>query len=368
MVHVWQYGSAGSTPTDLGSLNRYMPQLAAGVLLFFTLSGFLLYRPYAAAIVRKDAAVARRYARNRALRILPTYWVVLLAVEFVFHASIVRTETGALDIGRLTDEPVCSAANLTLVQGYHPNTLVTGIGPAWSLVIEVAFYAALPLLGWIGLIVARGRAGPAGLVLHSCRRCSCSRSASPPRWPSRQAAGRRVDASWTSVAARSFVANADLFAFGMMLTIVRLQDENGHWRIPTRWRTSLARRSVSPGLYAVFVIDGELGEARYDTVFTLAMALVLLPLLGTAQQSPRARQGSAPWTLARSSPSGSRRTACSSGTSRCCAGSATAAGRGVVVAPAFFDLSLVAVVAGLLAAITYRLVERPALRRKRSHP
>ena len=51
---------------------------ALGPIVFFAISGFLLYRPWVAA--RAAGAVppaALRYARRRALRILPAYWVAL---------------------------------------------------------------------------------------------------------------------------------------------------------------------------------------------------------------------------------------------------------------------------------------------------
>jgi peptidoglycan/LPS O-acetylase OafA/YrhL len=49
-----------------------MQDLAYGVILFFTLSAFRLYRPFAAAILRADPLPSvRRYLRNRALRIHP---------------------------------------------------------------------------------------------------------------------------------------------------------------------------------------------------------------------------------------------------------------------------------------------------------
>jgi peptidoglycan/LPS O-acetylase OafA/YrhL len=40
---------------NLGSIGRWaVPNLASGLTLFFTLSGFLLYRPFAAAVMRNE--------------------------------------------------------------------------------------------------------------------------------------------------------------------------------------------------------------------------------------------------------------------------------------------------------------------------
>jgi len=57
---------------------RLLADLNVGVTIFFLISGFLLYRPYVAA--RHGGSPAPRladYARRRALRILPAYWLAL---------------------------------------------------------------------------------------------------------------------------------------------------------------------------------------------------------------------------------------------------------------------------------------------------
>jgi peptidoglycan/LPS O-acetylase OafA/YrhL len=109
-----------------------------GVAIFFVLSGFLLTRPWAAAA---DAAPSvRRYAVHRVARILPAYWVALLAVALT-------TARGA-GAGPLV-------SNALLLQTYT-DSLLPGFTQTWSLVAEVAFYAVLPFLApWVR---ARGRA------------------------------------------------------------------------------------------------------------------------------------------------------------------------------------------------------------------
>src|SRR5437870_2898774 len=53
VFHCWTYGEPGGGTAPLGPLSTYvMPHLALGVTLFFSLSGFLLYRPFAAALLR----------------------------------------------------------------------------------------------------------------------------------------------------------------------------------------------------------------------------------------------------------------------------------------------------------------------------
>jgi peptidoglycan/LPS O-acetylase OafA/YrhL len=64
-----------SHASDYSPVGPWLWQLNVGVTVFFVISGFLLYRPFAAA--RRGAGPRRMgdYARNRALRILPAYWV-----------------------------------------------------------------------------------------------------------------------------------------------------------------------------------------------------------------------------------------------------------------------------------------------------
>ncbi|MCP2194075.1 Peptidoglycan/LPS O-acetylase OafA/YrhL, contains acyltransferase and SGNH-hydrolase domains [Williamsia deligens] len=111
-------------------------RLDLAVALFFSLSGFLLWRPHAAAARGgPPAPPVGRYLRHRAVRILPAYLVVVLVV-----LSVVPAARGA--------GPVTWLANLSLLQVYVPYSLVSGLTQMWSLAVEVSFYAVLPLLAW----------------------------------------------------------------------------------------------------------------------------------------------------------------------------------------------------------------------------
>jgi peptidoglycan/LPS O-acetylase OafA/YrhL len=102
-----------------------------GVVLFFVLSGFLLYRPSVAARAGLSRPVpARTFYAKRALRILPAYYVALLVLAI----------WPGLD---RFDEFWWRA--FTFTQNYWDSSIFTGIHPAWSLSIEVTFYALLPL-------------------------------------------------------------------------------------------------------------------------------------------------------------------------------------------------------------------------------
>jgi peptidoglycan/LPS O-acetylase OafA/YrhL len=127
-----------------------------GVILFFPLSGFLLYRPFAAAVVRGvHGPGVRTYLRNRALRILPACWVILLVTSVALGAALLRDASSALVVGSTVGQPLTLLKDVALVQSYDPWTLLTGIGPAWSLVIEVAFYVTLPLVAALAAVGRR---------------------------------------------------------------------------------------------------------------------------------------------------------------------------------------------------------------------
>ena len=103
-----------------------------GLIIFFVISGFLLYRPYTAAhAAGRRRPNTRRYARRRALRIVPAYWVALTVLAI--FPGIVGAFTG--DWWRY----------YFFLQLYSSRTLGGGIPPAWTLCVEASFYISLPL-------------------------------------------------------------------------------------------------------------------------------------------------------------------------------------------------------------------------------
>ncbi len=118
-----------STPFWGGWLSR----MEGFVSLFFVLSGFVLFRPYAvaSALGGRWPGVAR-YAVRRFFRIVPAYWL-LVAFCFVL----------------LADQPVDLPTwlrHLTFTQYYVAAPLLPGVGVAWTLMVEVVFYMLLPFL------------------------------------------------------------------------------------------------------------------------------------------------------------------------------------------------------------------------------
>jgi peptidoglycan/LPS O-acetylase OafA/YrhL len=180
----------------------YLWNLNAGVWAFFVMSGFLLYLPFTAAHLGvRSAGDWRSYAVRRVARIYPAYWVVLAFFTFVSaRAEIV----GAGAFWR----------HVTLTQTYsrESNPFLVGLPPAWSLVVEVTFYAFLPFYAAvIGILARRWRAlvvelagvavlGFVGVVAIV-------------------AVGEGYDPPWITVLPQHLAA----FALGMLLAVVAAQ-------------------------------------------------------------------------------------------------------------------------------------------------
>ncbi|RMI33952.1 acyltransferase family protein [Nocardia stercoris] len=123
----------GATATPV--LGRVWERFDMAVAVFFGLSGFLLWRPHAAA-ARGIGTPPRtgRYLLHRAARILPAYWVVVCAVLILLPGA-------AHSAGKTV-----WLSNLALLQIYIPLTLTDGLTQMWSLAVEVSFYLVLPVL------------------------------------------------------------------------------------------------------------------------------------------------------------------------------------------------------------------------------
>ena len=108
------------------------------VRVFFMISAFLLYRPWVRArLADWDPPSAKAFAWRRMLRIVPAYYLALtiiaiwLGLSYVFGARGIPTYYG-------------------FAQVYQPGWAVGGLPQAWTLNVEVVFYALLPV--WGGLM------------------------------------------------------------------------------------------------------------------------------------------------------------------------------------------------------------------------
>ncbi len=115
---------------------EYWARLDVGVAVFFVLSGFLLYRPFVARRMDgRPPADVRAYLRNRFLRIFPAYWLALTVLAVVLDT---RDRNDFQNLGDFV-------RYFGLLQSYSASTALGGLQQAWTLTNEVAFYLLLPL-------------------------------------------------------------------------------------------------------------------------------------------------------------------------------------------------------------------------------
>ena len=141
--HVLLFSYSSGHLHDLG---RWLAPF--GLVVFFTISGFLLYRPFLAARQAGESVgeLTPSYLWRRAVRILPAYWVALTISAIWLGWDAVFSYHWWVYYG--------------LLQAYSPDWVLNGIAPAWSLCVEITFYLALPLialaLAGVGLGSGRG--------------------------------------------------------------------------------------------------------------------------------------------------------------------------------------------------------------------
>lgn len=140
------YGTGQLSNSYLGTLHA---RLEVGVPIFFVLSGFLLFRPWVRAAADGEPPPSlRRYAFRRIQRIAPAYLVVVLLAYTVYQFRDAGPNPGHTWKGLLE--------HLTLTQIYEPvyfYVMHQGLTQTWSLAVEFAFYAVLPLLAGLLLRV-----------------------------------------------------------------------------------------------------------------------------------------------------------------------------------------------------------------------
>jgi len=120
-----------------GPFKGLLSRLDAGVAVFFVISGFLLYRPHLVAMVEgRRRPTTRDYLWHRALRILPALWIATAL------AGVLLTHNRGVDLGLYL-------RHAALIHIYFENHQLAGLSQMWSLATEGAFYVLLPLLAWL---------------------------------------------------------------------------------------------------------------------------------------------------------------------------------------------------------------------------
>lgn len=129
---------AFSAGANTGSVfGRFFARMDAGVAVFFVISGFLLYRPFAAAhLSDRPVPATGPYFWRRFLRIYPAYWLVVIVIVYVFADKHIHDlESFVLWFG--------------LVHIYSQKHAFGPLVQSWTLATEVSFYVFLPVWAWL---------------------------------------------------------------------------------------------------------------------------------------------------------------------------------------------------------------------------
>ena len=241
LLHAFSILAAAGLIVNSGWLTVFTMPLNDGVTLFFVLSGFLLWRPFASAVVSgRELPSLRRYARNRVLRILPAYWAVLALSALVLQ-SVRLDPVSAHPLAGALHDPALLLKDALLVQELAPQHALER--DRAGLVAGRRGHVLCPAPA---ARAARSLArDPGGVPAQSPRRSARSRAllvlvalvgklAATFVVPGPEGAFRDT---WHSVLDRSFLTHADLFAAGMLVAVLRVEHEHGRFELTARMRT-----------------------------------------------------------------------------------------------------------------------------------
>ena len=119
------------------SLTPFTVSGSLGVEMFFYLSGFVLFLPYARAMLEGAARpTLGHFIERRVLKIVPSYYFAVLIIGlFLYHPAEVRPQL-SLEIVR----------HLAFLHPFWHDSFYAVSSPLWSLGIEVQFYVLFPAI------------------------------------------------------------------------------------------------------------------------------------------------------------------------------------------------------------------------------
>jgi peptidoglycan/LPS O-acetylase OafA/YrhL len=270
-------------PVPGNGLWQYLSQRNAGppvtgVVLFFLISGFVLYRPFVQARLEGRTMPALfPYAVRRVVRIVPAYWLALTVVTVWFGLHEVMSVSGVIRY-------------YGFLQLYGTlGTAGGGISVAWTLCVEATFYAALPL---IAVAVRRfaSRRSPVRGELAMCAVLAVSSLA----WQAIIIATMPRSSGSLSTLLLILPGSLDLFAAGMALAVASVALQGAEQ--PAAWLRVVDRWAVLPWLLAAAAfygvgqmpsIAGHSFAAWWLTTHelkALGCALLLVPVVFGAQR------------------------------------------------------------------------------------
>jgi peptidoglycan/LPS O-acetylase OafA/YrhL len=231
-----------------------------GVNVFFALSGYLLFRPFVRAACGAGSIDVARYAINRAVRILPLYYVAVVL--------LLATQPGGASWDQVW-------RHLLFAQNLSTGTRLVD-GPLWSLVCEVEFYALLPLLAWVILRSAGGKPGRA--LVNTCLFALGALLLESVTW------GASPSTVWNF----SLPANLVAFAPGMLIAALQVELLR-HPRVQLRSRIGMSALALAAAGTWIAMYPG---PTRLGVV--LASGLTLAAVVSADHALPPSRRRVAP--------------------------------------------------------------------------
>lgn len=140
LFHVWQISwldhsiKLGQTKIDL----NFIPVTGfLGVELFFFLSAFCLFYPYARYLFEgTKMQTIRRFAYRRAIKILPSYYLSIFLIVIFLKPDLGSSKQALWQI----------VSHMLFIHNLSAGTHGTINGVFWSLAVEVQFYLLFPLI------------------------------------------------------------------------------------------------------------------------------------------------------------------------------------------------------------------------------
>jgi peptidoglycan/LPS O-acetylase OafA/YrhL len=143
--HVWQISwLRADLPFTGGAVNfNFIPEGGfAGVDLFFFISGFCLFYPYAQTLFDgRPLQSTATFALRRARKILPSYLACMTLLIVAGRSGIGSFADGVRQVG----------LHLLFIHTWFPDAYGSIDGVLWSLAVEVQFYVLFPALCWAAM-------------------------------------------------------------------------------------------------------------------------------------------------------------------------------------------------------------------------
>ena len=226
---------------------RFTGRFDVGVPIFFILSGYLLFKPFARAILSdQPLPSSSQFWRKRLVRILPAYWLALIVMLLI----------GAVQVGGASG----FFFSAFLLNIYSTTHLISGITQSWSLATELSFYLIVPGLAHGLLLLTKHKPLRHRGVIALCFAASLYLSSIIFR-----VAVYFIEPSFSKVIPFWLPSLVDIFALGIALAILAELSHTQRWaqrvcNFVSRWATA----SVIVALALFWIVS---------TQFSLAVGL-----------------------------------------------------------------------------------------------